>query len=134
MNAALAGKWTMLDQRWNWSPRLDRSAFNDADSASPEKSPWIVHFSGNLKPWHFEGRSAPYELYYRYLDSTAWAGWRPARSWKHMVLSHYESSRFRNTLAPLENLAMSIERAMTLRYVTADGNAAAHLEGATSGR
>ena len=120
LNAAFAGKWTRADQRWNWSPRSDHIEGIDANFASAEKSPWIVHFSGNLKPWNFEGKSAPYELYYKYLDATAWAGWRPPRSWKNLALRHYESFRFRNLLAPLEKLAMTAERARTLHYVSAD--------------
>jgi lipopolysaccharide biosynthesis glycosyltransferase len=131
LNATLVGKWTKLDQRWNWSPRFDRIEFHDPDFGHAEKSPWIVHFSGALKPWHFEGKSAPFELYYRYLDSTAWAGWRPARNWKNTALSHYESSRFRKLLSPFEKLAMAFERAMTLRYVSADPVASAHHAGAT---
>jgi len=128
LNAAMVGNWTKLDARWNWSPRFNRIASNDSGFESAEKSPWIIHFIGNLKPWHFEGKSAPYELYYRYLDSTAWAGWRPARNWKNIALSHYESFRFRNALSPLEKLAMAVERAMTLRYVSADRNAIADLK------
>ena len=119
LNATLVGRWTKLDRRWNWSPRFDRVAFNDNGFGGAEKSAWIVHFSGSLKPWHFEARSSLHELYYRYLDSTAWAGWRPARNWRNMALSHYESSRFRDLLSPFETLAMAVERAVTLHYVTA---------------
>jgi lipopolysaccharide biosynthesis glycosyltransferase len=119
LNATLVGRWSKLDQRWNWSPRFARIDFDGVDFGHAEKSPWIVHFSGGLKPWHFEGKSAPFELYYRYLDSTAWAGWRPARNWKNMALSHYESSRFRNLLSPFEKMAMAFQRAMTLHYVSA---------------
>jgi hypothetical protein len=36
-----------------------------------------------------------------------------------MALSHYESSRFRDLLSPFETLAMAVERAVTLHYVTA---------------
>ncbi len=125
LNAALASRWSKLDRRWNWSPRFNLKGFNHAADNDAENSPWIVHFTGNLKPWRFEGKSAPYQLYYQYLDRTAWAGWRPAQSWKNLALSHYESSRFRNILAPLEKLAMIFERAMTLRYVTADLDEAA---------
>lgn len=119
LNAILVGKWTKLDPRWNWSPRFDRIAFNETGFSGAEKSAWIVHFSGSLKPWHFEARSSLHELYYRYLDSTAWAGWRPAHSWRTMALSRYQSSRFRDLLSPLESMAMTVERALTLHYVTA---------------
>lgn len=128
LNAVLAGQWGKLDARWNWSPGFESpAAANGAHGRvatspekSPEKSPWIVHFTGSLKPWRFEGRSTPHKLYYQYVDSTAWAGWRPARTWRNAILTHYESSRFRRTLFPLECFKMGVQRAMTLRYVTAD--------------
>ena len=115
LNAVLAGKWSKLDPRWNWNPSFEASL-----ESSTETSPWIVHFAGSLKPWHFEGRSMPHRLYYQYLDATAWAGWRPVRNWRSSMLRHYESSRFRRALFPLECIKMGVERAMTMRYVTAD--------------
>ena len=124
LNAILAGEWSRLDPRWNWSPGFDRFASPDRVLDGTKRSPWIVHFTGNLKPWRFEGRSAPHRLYYQYLDSTAWSGWRPAHSWRNVALRAYESSRFRSAMHPLERLAMSIRRTATLRYVSADPNRA----------
>jgi len=111
LNAALAGNWGKLDPRWNWSP---------GSTMASDLSPSIIHFTGGLKPWRLEGHSARQKLYYQYLDATAWAGWRPARNWRSMLLSHYEGSRLRSALFPLECFKMKVERAMTLRYVTAD--------------
>jgi lipopolysaccharide biosynthesis glycosyltransferase len=125
LNATLVGKWTNLDPRWNWRPRPGQNTFKNSGFGDAENSPWIVHFGGSLKPWSFEGRSAPYELFYRYLDSTAWAGWRPARNWRNVVLSHYHSSRLRDVVFPLETLAMVVKRAMTLHYDSAVPNSRA---------
>jgi lipopolysaccharide biosynthesis glycosyltransferase len=124
LNAVLAGEWKKLDPRWNWNPGFRGAASANGAHQDEEHSPWIVHFSGKLKPWRFEGHSASYRLYYEYLDATAWAGWRPPRSWQNAALSFYESSRFRNILSPLEQLAMMFERARTLRYVSEDTNVA----------
>ncbi len=120
LNAVLAGQWSKLDARWNWSPGFDRIASANGADSDTKTSPWIVHFTGSLKPWRFEGPSSPHKLYYEYVDLTAWAGWRPARSWRNAILRHYESSRFRRTLFPLECFKMGVQRAMTLHYVTAD--------------
>jgi lipopolysaccharide biosynthesis glycosyltransferase len=122
LNAILAGEWTTLDPRWNWNPGFSRAESANGSHEGEEHSPWIVHFSGNLKPWRFEGRSAWHKLYYQYLDSTAWAEWRPPRSWQNSALSFYESSRFRNVLFPLEQFAMILQRARTLRYVSEDNH------------
>jgi lipopolysaccharide biosynthesis glycosyltransferase len=120
LNATLAGRWKKLDPRWN------RNAGWERTETSAQDSTWIVHFTGSLKPWHFQGRSPSHQLYYQYVDSTAWAGWRPARTWRNVALSRYESSRLRHLLLPLECLAMAAQRAMTLRYVSADLRAVAH--------
>ena len=119
LNAVLAGEWGKLDPRWNWNPNFETSPETSLET-SPRGSPWIIHFAGGLKPWHFEGRSTSHKRYYQYLDATAWAGWRPAHNWRTAMLSHYESSRFRRALFPLECLRMGVERAMTMRYVSAD--------------
>jgi len=121
LNAVLAGHWGKLDSRWNWSPGLEYADRTSASEIGARASlPRIIHFTGSLKPWVFEGRSEPYRLYYEYLDATAWAGWRPARSWRNLLLSRYESSLLRRALLPLERFKMGLQRAMTLRYVSAD--------------
>jgi lipopolysaccharide biosynthesis glycosyltransferase len=122
LNRVLVGEWSRLDPRWNWSPRFEGSASPDSGLDGTRHPPWIVHFSGNLKPWCFEGRSTLHRLYYQYLDSTAWDGWRPAHSWRNLAVSAYESSRFRRVMYPLERLAMTIGRTTTLHYVSADPN------------
>lgn len=122
LNGVLVGEWSRLDPRWNWSPGFDRFASPNNTLDGTKRLPWIVHFTGNLKPWRFEGGSAPYRLYYQYLDSTAWAGWRPAHNWRNVAMSAYESSRFRRVMYPLERLAMTIGRTVTLRYVSAEPN------------
>jgi lipopolysaccharide biosynthesis glycosyltransferase len=84
MNAILAGKYLKLDPRWNlltqllyeynsWkaSP-LDKNTYKRA-----VKSPYIIHFNTNSKPWQ-KGDIHPYkDLFFHYLDMTSWKGWRP---------------------------------------------------------
>lgn len=114
LNAVLAGKWMEIDERWNRSVSVDRLARHHGDGA--ERDPWILHFSGSLKPWAYPSRSGYHSLYYRYLDMTAWAGWRPPRSWRGMALSLYESSRLRRAIHPLERRCLQVVGRVTRRY------------------
>ena len=108
LNAVLAGKWGELDPRWNCMSCVRR----------PLNDPWIVHFTGNLKPWVYPSRNPSHVLYFRYLDSTAWAGWRPKRSLSGMILGRYESSGLRDVLYPAEAWGMRFLRTFTRRYAS----------------
>jgi lipopolysaccharide biosynthesis glycosyltransferase len=107
LNAVLAGKWGELDPRWNRSGsgryRVDI------------REPWIIHFTGNLKPWMHRSNNPACALYFRYLDMTAWKGWRPRRTRKNAIIGMYEFSRLRNLLYPAEEWVMQLVRAFTLR-------------------
>lgn len=111
LNATLAGRWGALDPRWNWNPLIDRLAMRDPQAADP----WIIHFSGNLKPWTYRGTSPRHALYNEWLEQTAWRGFRPARSWRGRALAAYESSRLRALLYPLEQFQMRMVRWLTAR-------------------
>jgi lipopolysaccharide biosynthesis glycosyltransferase len=117
LNAVLAGKWGELDPRWNWHPslgHLSRAGGNGAELAQVEAA-WILHFSGNLKPWSVAGTDRWRTLYRSYLDRTAWAGWRPRRRLQDGVLTWYETSYLRRLLYPTERLAVKVQRTMTRR-------------------
>jgi lipopolysaccharide biosynthesis glycosyltransferase len=112
LNAVLAGRWGELDPRWNRNVGVDtvRGAQDDA---------WILHFSGNLKPWRYRGRGRYHTLYHRHLDATAWAGWRPEQSWRSAAVGLYETSTLRRIVYPLEQRGMQLVRMLTRRYATA---------------
>lgn len=116
LNVALAAGWSELAPAWNWSPSTGQPRRAPADEAD---APRILHFSGNLKPWRYPGRGMPHDLYYRDLDQTAWAGWRPAASVWGSSLGLYETSGLRRYALPLERCALSLLRAATLRYASA---------------
>jgi lipopolysaccharide biosynthesis glycosyltransferase len=102
LNAVLAGRWRELDPRWNRMPSAER--LGDPGAAA---EPSIVHFSGMLKPWRLpETPSGLRALFYRHLDETPWAGWRPPRTPTSVALGWYESSRVRDLLYPLEPWVM----------------------------
>ena len=114
LNAVLAGKWGELDPRWNWHPALDHLP-GCGHIRDPRADKWILHFSGNLKPWNSVGGGHWRTLYRSYLDRTAWAGGRPARGWEHNLLDWYETSHLRRLLYPVERLATVVQRNVTRR-------------------
>ena len=75
LNAVFAGNWLRLDARWNLTMR---HLMNTAPVIGP--LPSIIHYHTAAKPWHADYRLAMREVFYEYLDRTAWAGWRPART------------------------------------------------------
>ena len=114
LNAVLAGKWGELDPRWNWHPALDHLP-GCRRICDPRADKWILHFSGNLKPWNSAGGGHWRTLYRSYLDRTAWAGGRPVRGWQHHLLDWYETSHLRRLLYPVERLATVVQRNVTRR-------------------
>lgn len=104
LNAVLCGHWRSLDARWNRHPAY----------AAPDEQPWILHFSGNLKPWLFDGRGRHRARYREYLARTDWASTVLSRCWRDPWLERYETSRLRHRLLmPLEEAAMILRRSLT---------------------
>jgi lipopolysaccharide biosynthesis glycosyltransferase len=112
LNAVLFDKWGQLDPAWNqqyhvfrfrsWrrSPVLGMKRGWRPSPLSKEvyqrvlSQPYIVHFTYYLKPWvmYFY----PYRRsFYRYVDRTAWAGWR--RPWWQAAL-HSSRRRFKRVM------------------------------------
>jgi lipopolysaccharide biosynthesis glycosyltransferase len=119
LNAVLAGRWGELDAAWNTHPTINHLVGHDAPAKQNDALDGlshnirIAHFSGNIKPWNCGGSGPYHDLYFRYLDQTAWAGWRPARNYKGLVLQAYESSRLRRLVYPAEQWATQMVRALT---------------------
>jgi lipopolysaccharide biosynthesis glycosyltransferase len=103
LNAVLPGRWGELDPRWNATASASRRRGAEGAHAAP----WIVHFTGALKPWRLpEPSSGPRLLFYHHLDQTPWAGWRPRWTPGSVALGWYESSTFRHLLSPVEPWVM----------------------------
>jgi len=84
LNAILAGHWRPLDGRWNVMTSLFRyycswmeSPFNERDYYGMTQNPLIVHYNSTSKPWQPDYIRPFRDLFYEYLDETAWRGWRP---------------------------------------------------------
>lgn len=97
LNAVLAGSWKQLDPSWNTQPRVR----NALGIALPDR-PRIVHFSGRLKPWVYDGGTKLDRLFFEYLDHTDWKGFRPKATWKSLACKLYDS--------PLRRLTHRLER------------------------
>ena len=85
LNKTIAGRWTRLDHRWNqqYSFFLVGArglGLSPADYRRLTTDPFIVHYSGSTKPWAFSDDHPLKSLYYRYLQQTPFAAWRPRPS------------------------------------------------------
>lgn len=107
LNVVLYGRWGKLSPRWNqttgtfqfsnWqcSP-LEEEAFKEAVSR-----PYIRHYASHVKPWHFSYLGPGRKEFFKYLDRTAWAGWRPRFSFKELKRS--VSFEIRNRIKQLRH-------------------------------
>ncbi|MFA5088634.1 MAG: glycosyltransferase [Candidatus Omnitrophota bacterium] len=76
LNTILANDWKELDRLWNYEALMnpyDEEAISQCH---------ILHFTGPCKPWHDQYSHPTKELFFHYLDMTAWSGWRPRKLWK----------------------------------------------------
>jgi lipopolysaccharide biosynthesis glycosyltransferase len=69
LNAIVKGQWGELDRRWN---KMDPQRLTSEDV----ENAYIIHFTSMAKPWSTLEQYAPRDLFYHYLDLTAWSGYR----------------------------------------------------------
>jgi lipopolysaccharide biosynthesis glycosyltransferase len=83
LNTILAGRWLELDPLWNvgiegfWPSTWRGTPYSREAYRSLVTRSKIVHFCGAPKPWSPGSVHPRTDLYFRYLDRTGWAGWRP---------------------------------------------------------
>jgi lipopolysaccharide biosynthesis glycosyltransferase len=93
LNIVLNEQWRPLDWRWNQGtqiyayPRWQDSPLDRASFRRLRSSPFIVHFTSKNKPWHLENRHPWRRKYFKVLDQTAWAGWRPGTRSQRIAFS-----------------------------------------------
>ena len=132
LNVALAGSWGALAKRWNTNPTLAKllALRGNGDSRQAPDVPSIVHFTGNLKPWNYANTSDHYTRYYEFLDQTAWAGWRPTRTWRTTAIARYEASSLRRLVYPMEQWATwLVKRSSQRRAVSSPDHACFETKG-----
>jgi hypothetical protein len=72
LNVVFAGAWLHLDARWNLTMRhLMKNV------PVTYQTPCIIHYHSAEKPWHAGYPFALADVFFDYLDRTAWSGWRP---------------------------------------------------------
>jgi lipopolysaccharide biosynthesis glycosyltransferase len=85
LNAMLACKWGELDPRWNQMPDIYRFSSWKESPLSEESfnqvlhDPYIIHFATPKKPWNSKRDLPSKDLWFKYVDMTAWSGWRWSR-------------------------------------------------------
>jgi lipopolysaccharide biosynthesis glycosyltransferase len=115
LNAALAGSWRALEKRWNTNPTIAKLIASRANGEQVAAAPSIVHFTGNLKPWTYANAGEHYARYYQFVDETAWAGRRPAPTWRTTAIARYEASSLRRWIYPMEQWATWLVKRATQR-------------------
>jgi lipopolysaccharide biosynthesis glycosyltransferase len=102
LNAVLAGRWKELDPRWQVNPRTANSL-----GRRPLDNPYIIHFSGLLKPWLYPGRERADAIFYQFVDRTAWRGTRPRGTLRSRAMGLYDSPP-RRLFHPMEKRILAL--------------------------
>ncbi|HEY9606723.1 MAG TPA: glycosyltransferase family 8 protein [Allocoleopsis sp.] len=82
LNGVLAGQWGELDPRWNQMPRIysysswEDSPYDRELYHALLHDPYIIHYTTPPKPWQRGCLHPATNLFFQYLDQTAWSGWR----------------------------------------------------------
>lgn len=81
LNGVLFDKWLELNPKWNVQYNMYFLDYKDYYSreelTDALKNPYIIHFTGPRKPWHFDNVHPFRKKYYDYLQFSAWNGFRP---------------------------------------------------------
>lgn len=89
LNVVFAERWGNLPLAWNFGAHAyDYLAVPSLKGKSPLRpqeynamwdSPKLIHFTTEIKPWHYYSFHPLTQRFFEYLDRTAWAGWRPTK-------------------------------------------------------
>ena len=93
LNVAMYNNWFSLHPRWNVQSYMFNIFYNgklrkkySPDIIAAVKNPAIVHFTSEVKPWHYRCENPYAEEYYKYLAQTPWKGNAPeGRSFRSMI-------------------------------------------------
>jgi len=86
INAVLPGRIGDVDPRWNqqtghFVPELKASLpYSEEQCEQLLADPWIVHFTTQVKPWHYHSTHRFRGEWFARLDETPYRGWRPSRT------------------------------------------------------
>jgi lipopolysaccharide biosynthesis glycosyltransferase len=83
LNVVLAGRWGLLDPRWNQGshihafPTWSQSPYDRHVYQQVRDDPFIVHFTTRHKPWVPSCLHPRRREFFDVVDRTDWAAWRP---------------------------------------------------------
>ncbi|WP_036477619.1 glycosyltransferase family 8 protein [Myxosarcina sp. GI1] len=90
LNIVFRNKWKEIDPRWNRTSGIyeynswENSPFSKEEFNKLLNEPYIIHFTSAAKPWNSINSCLDRTLFYRYLDMSAWSGWRFTQ-WKRLI-------------------------------------------------
>lgn len=98
MNFVLKGRFKKLNASWNvqqsfyWATS-DLTSFPEWEIQQARERPAIIHFSGDLKPWHRGCLHPERNLYARYVNMTPWGGFSRPVGIIDTAFRHYRLSK-----------------------------------------
>ncbi len=98
LNVVFHKRWGALPLSWNFGAHAyDYAAVPGLQGRSPllpdqyremMTRPKLIHFTTEIKPWHFYSFHPLREKFFEYLSRTPWGGWRPEKpgfkTWWHV--------------------------------------------------
>ncbi|WP_197064975.1 glycosyltransferase family 8 protein [Leptolyngbya sp. KIOST-1] len=82
INVILAGKWREISPLWNqmhvvhFFATPEHNPYDEKLYADLIRKPNIIHYTTRPKPWNKNCIHPQADRYFKYLDQTAWKGWR----------------------------------------------------------
>ena len=106
LNVVFHQRWGKLPLAWNFGAHAyDYSAAKELAGKSPLlpeqyqemwNCPRLLHFTTEIKPWHYYSFHPQTHRFYDYLSRTDWAGWRPTKpgfkTWWHVKTFLWQKS------------------------------------------
>jgi lipopolysaccharide biosynthesis glycosyltransferase len=116
LNAIMYKKWLNIDVKWNMQPTFFRKdgkeSSNNSSLRHAIEKPYIIHYTGIRKPWHYITSHPLRNNYYKYLEFTPWRGFSPRFTFRDAL----ECARFMfKKVAP--SLFMVVKRMVIKRAI-----------------
>jgi lipopolysaccharide biosynthesis glycosyltransferase len=95
LNALLVGDWTELDHRWNQGFDVlfyefwEIAGYSREEWARVRDNPYILHFSGEKKPWQKGRRGPRYSYFYKYLKKSVFKDSLPGHPYLESVIGFH---------------------------------------------
>lgn len=100
LNATLNGTWLQLHPKWNVqmaffkNTSIKKFTISPKELKSIKQNPYIIHFTGENKPWYKYYRIPYKQEYYKYLSMTVWKEVKPIK--KVSFLLHLKNIIYSN--------------------------------------